>query len=71
MLEDVTDYIRIFARRVGVNFLVAVWVWTNQLDLAVETARDPVVIDLIAFSSALDVVAAILIVQVAVLHAKH
>src|SRR6185503_19010279 len=71
MLENVADNVRIFARRVGVNFLVAVWVRTNQFDLAVEAARNPVVINLIALSSALDVVSAILIMEVAILHPKH
>ena len=53
------------------DLLVAVRIWSNQLDLAVETTGDPVVIDLVSLRATLDVVAAVLIVQVAVLHAKH
>src|SRR4029078_6512444 len=71
MLENVADYIRILARCVGVNFFIAVWVRTNQLDLAVETTGNPVVVNLIALSPAFNVFAAVLIVQVAILHAKH
>src|SRR5689334_7993276 len=71
VLKNVSDNVRVFASRVVTDLLVAVWIWSNQFDLAVEPARHPVVIDLVALRAALDVVAAVLIVQVTILHAKH
>jgi hypothetical protein len=43
----------------------------NQFDLTVKTARHPVVVNLVALRATLDIVATVLIVQVAILHAKH
>src|SRR6185369_16802780 len=57
MLKNISDYVRVFASRVVTNVLVAVRIWTNQFDLAVETAGHPVVINLVPFRAALDVVA--------------
>src|SRR6185369_4047740 len=61
VLKNISDNVRVFASRVVADVLIAVRIWSNQFDLAVETARHPVVIDLVALRSTLDVVATVLI----------
>src|SRR5438132_6496535 len=70
MLKNVADNVGVFASRVGVHILIAMRVGTDQFDFAVKATRNPVVIDLVTLGPALDVVPAILIVQVTVLHAE-
>src|SRR6185369_11172395 len=71
VLKHISHDIRIFTRSIVANVLVAVWIRANQFDLTVKTARHPVVVNLVALRATLDVVATVLIVQVAILHAKH
>src|SRR6185503_2863065 len=71
VLKNISDHVRILAGCIGCNVLVAMRIRSNQLNLSVEAARDPVVINFVALRSTLDVIAAVLIVQVTILHAKH
>ncbi len=46
-------------------------VGANQLDLVISGALDPVVVELVALGAGFDVVAAVLIVKIAMLHPEH
>src|SRR5690242_7138460 len=71
VLKDVANNIRILAGRIMTDLLVPVWIGTYQLYLAIKTARDPVVINLIALGTTLNIVATILVMQITVLHSEN
>src|ERR1041385_587851 len=70
VLKDVAHNIRILASRVVTDVLVPVRIGTNQFYFAIKATRDPVVVNLITLSAALNIVTTVLIVQITVLHSE-